>query len=179
MLSTFTVVNLLIGTVVAFISGKPDLLSLSAVVSDEHDNARIECWQFTMPFTKYPTVGKSLPLSDVSNLTYVVLPPKSQEGLHNPPHPMLFVLLSGMAHVVLPDFSDELWISEWSNNVIVATDMEGVGHYTTYPLSRESVALQIPFKDGRVPDHKVLGNGACKKHQSGKNIQDLVDQRIT
>jgi hypothetical protein len=155
---------------------KPDLLRLNAVVSDVDDKARIECWQFDdAPFSTYPTVGKAMALADVSNVTYVVLPPNSKEGLHGPPHPMLFVLVSGQAHVVLPDYSDELWITEGADNVIVATDTRGIGHYTNYPLKKETIALQLPFKDGIVPNHTVVGQGACNRshrdHLDGKRLE--------
>jgi hypothetical protein len=93
-----------------------------------------------------PDSGRALPLAELSNITYVVLPAGSDEGLHHPPSPMLFVLVSGMAHVTLPSSDDDLWITEWGNQVIVANDIHGVGHYTAYPLDRETVALQLPFK---------------------------------
>ena len=64
--------------------------------------ARMQCWSLNDTFTHYPTVGKSLPLGDVDNMTYVVLPPRSAEGWHRPPHPMFFVLLSGVAQVYVP-----------------------------------------------------------------------------
>jgi hypothetical protein len=73
----------------------------------------------------------------------------------------LFVLLSGLAHVTLPDGSDEVWIVEGVNGFIVAVDTVGVGHHTEYPSDKETVALQIPFADGIVPDYKVLKQGAC------------------
>lgn len=63
-------------------------LTTTAVVEDENGTARLECWQFTHPFHEYPTVGMSLPVANVSNVTYVALPPRSKEGIHNPPHPM-------------------------------------------------------------------------------------------
>jgi hypothetical protein len=138
-------------------------LSLTAVTSDaDSPDARIECWQFSNPFSQYPTVGKALPLADVSNITYVVLPAKSEEGLHHPPSPMLFVLVSGMAHVTLPSSEDDMWIKEWENQVIVANDVHGVGHNTEYPMDRETVALQLPFM--RMPDYTVLHGGACGGH---------------
>jgi hypothetical protein len=66
-------------------------------------NARIQCWALTnSTFTTYPTVGKALSLGDVDNATYVVLPPRSAEGWHRPPHLMFFVLLSGLAQVFAP-----------------------------------------------------------------------------
>lgn len=63
-------------------------LTTSAVVTDAENNAAIECWQFDEPFYRYPTTGLALPLADVSNVTLVRLPPRSQEGLHKPPHAM-------------------------------------------------------------------------------------------
>jgi hypothetical protein len=158
---------------------KPDLLLLNAVVSDADDKARIECWQFDdAPFSSYPTVGKAMALADVSNVTYVVLPPNSKEGLHGPPHPMLFVLVSGQAHVILPDYSDELWITEGADNVIVATDTRGIGHYTNYPLDKETIALQLPFKDGIVPNHTVVGQSACNRSHRVRVDGKRVDQEM-
>ena len=65
-------------------------LHLTAVVSDgETDHAKFECWRMATPFATYPTVGESIPgLADVANISYVVLPPRSGEGIHKPPHPM-------------------------------------------------------------------------------------------
>lgn len=64
-------------------------LKLTAVVSDEDQNAAFECWELATPFSDYPTAGSAIiGLADVSNVSYVVLPPGSEEGLHNPPHPM-------------------------------------------------------------------------------------------
>lgn len=50
---------------------------------------------------------------------------------------------------------------EGVNNFIVAVDTVGVGHNTAYPSDKETVALQVPFRDGEVPPHRVLGKGAC------------------
>jgi hypothetical protein len=65
-------------------------LNLTALISTEDDhNARFECWKLTTPFSGYPTVGESIQgLANVSNVSYVVLPPRSTEGWHRPPHPM-------------------------------------------------------------------------------------------
>ncbi|KIW32152.1 uncharacterized protein PV07_03722 [Cladophialophora immunda] len=64
--------------------------------------ARAQCWALAAPFTVYPTVGRALALGAVDNATYVVLPPRSAEGWHRPPHAMFFVLLSGLAQVYVP-----------------------------------------------------------------------------
>jgi hypothetical protein len=50
---------------------------------------------------------------------------------------------------------------EGVNGLIVAADTTGIGHHTAYPSDKETVALQIPFADGRVPAHKVIKQGAC------------------
>ena len=73
----------------------------------------------------------------------------------------LFVLLSGLAHITLPSSSDEAWVMEGINGLLVAADMDGTGHYTTYPSDKETVALQIPFHDGVVPSHRVMKPGPC------------------
>ena len=78
----------LITALAALTSSPNHYLTATAVVSDISGNARIQCWQFASPFSAYPTVGIALHLGQVSNITYVVLPPRSGEGLHKPPHPM-------------------------------------------------------------------------------------------
>ncbi len=71
-------------------------------------------------------------------------------------------MLSGLAHVTLPQGDDELYIAEGVNALIVAADVRGDGHYTEYPSDKPSVALQIPFRGGKVPQHRVVGDGVCK-----------------
>ncbi|KAB8254133.1 hypothetical protein BDV32DRAFT_132913 [Aspergillus pseudonomiae] len=137
-------------------------LTTTAIVEDENGIASLECWKFTQPLQKYPTIGMSLPLANVSNVTYVALPPRSGEGIHNPPHPMLFVLLSGLAHITLPNGADEAWVMEGVNGLLVAADTVGEGHYTDYPSDKTTVALQIPFENGIIPPHKIVHLGACK-----------------
>lgn len=176
-------------------------LRLTAVVSDEKDDhAKFECWEMATPFASYPTVGSSIMgLAEVTNVSYVVLPPRSGEGIHKPPHPMsvtkamvqlyrtnanlhrLFVLLLGLAHVTLPYGDDELYIVEGVNGLIVANDVRGEGHFTDYPSGKASVALQIPFKDGRLPQHRVVNEGGCvpKSDMTERELakENLYDQR--
>ncbi|KUJ13669.1 uncharacterized protein LY89DRAFT_590988 [Mollisia scopiformis] len=136
-------------------------LTTTAVVTDHNDHAYLECWQFSTPFKTYPTVGQSLFLGHTTNITYVVLPPRSEEGIHKPPAPMFFMLLSGLAHITFPYNDEEAWVMEGVNGLLVANDIKGIGHYTTYPSDKETVALQVPFEGGVVPQHKILGRGAC------------------
>jgi hypothetical protein len=77
-----------------------------------------------------------------------------------------FVLLSGLAHVTLPTSDDELYIVEGVNSLIVAADTRGEGHFTDYPSDKPSIALQIPFKDGKLPEHRVMSKGVCAPRSS-------------
>ena len=64
-------------------------LHLTALITKPNGAAAFECWRVSQPFRDYPTVGSAISgLADVSNVSYVVLPPRSEEGLHKPPHPM-------------------------------------------------------------------------------------------
>ncbi|KAJ6437368.1 Endonuclease/exonuclease/phosphatase [Purpureocillium lavendulum] len=147
---------------------------LNAVVSRGDGSAGFECWEMATPFKQYPTTGQAISgLAHVSNVSYVVLPPRSNEGIHKPPHPMFFALLSGQAHITLPRGKDELWVTAGVDGLIVANDVTGEGHVTEYPLDKPSVALQIPFRDGKTPPHRVVHEGPCPPQdadpESGKH----------
>lgn len=156
-------------------------LQISAVVHEETwpHAAKIECWELNSALQPYPTIGSAFLLSNTTNITYVSLPPRSLEGLHHPPHPMLFILLSGVAHVGLPGdpSSGGLWIAEGVNPVIVATDTLGVGHFTYYPSEKETVALQAPFQDGMVPKHRVIADRACSDSHDPADLTAWVQEQ--
>ena len=68
--------------------GAAQRLQLDAVVSSS-GHAALECWEMETPFHEYPTAGRAIMgLANVTNVSYVVLPPNSNEGIHKPPHPM-------------------------------------------------------------------------------------------
>lgn len=76
-------------------------LHLTALISDHNGRAFFECWEIASPFSRYPTVGEAIPdLADVSNVSYVVLPPRSNEGLHKPPHPMFVLLINNSSSLI-------------------------------------------------------------------------------
>jgi hypothetical protein len=62
---------------------------------------------------------------------------------------------------------------EGVNGLIVAVDVNGIGHYTTYPSDKETIALQIPFKNGVAPRHEVLRKGACHSNMQTTADEDL------
>lgn len=86
------------------------------------------------------------------------------------------MLLSGLAQITFPFNDDEAWIMEGVNGLLVANDVSGIGHYTTYPSDKETVALQVPFEGGIVPEHEVLGKGACRHAiQSGSTSEEVEE----
>lgn len=77
----------------------------------------------------------------------------------------LVVFLSGAAHVTLPFGKGDAFVLGGDNGIIIAVDTTGTGHNTSYPSNQQTRALQIPFKDGIIPPHVVVGQGACTSDQ--------------
>ncbi|KAF2649966.1 hypothetical protein K491DRAFT_697685 [Lophiostoma macrostomum CBS 122681] len=149
---------------------KPRYFNVTAISASE-GKSTIECWQFLEPIVQATDAGIAgtaiQRLGDVSNTTSLVaLPPKFDGGKHRAPAAQLVVFLSGLARVTIPDSEDEAWIQGGKNGIIIAADTADVsdeGHITQYPSNETTTALQIPFKDGKIPAHKVLYKGPCKK----------------
>jgi len=147
-------------------------LNLTAI-SAANGRSVLECWALTTPFTvnaQAGTVGAlNLFLGSLDNASYTVIPPRFHGGLHVDPAPQYVAFLSGLAHVTLPNVTypapqEEAWIVGGKYGVLIAVDHAGVskyGHITTYPSDSDTVSLQIPFRDGKIPDHKVLYQGPC------------------
>lgn len=94
------------------------------------------------------------------------------------------MLLSGLAHVTLPEGEGELWIMEGVNGLMIAADVYGDGHFTRYPSDKPSVALQIPLEGGKMPKHHVVGRGVCDRTESlreGKRFVEgaVEDEQVT
>lgn len=80
----------------------------------------------------------------------------------------LVFFASGLAHITLPNTTitptTEAWIQGGKYGLILAADTPNVsryGHITMYPSDADTVAMQVPFADGKVPDHEVLHEGPC------------------
>lgn len=74
------------------------------------------------------------------------------------------IFISGLAHVTLPNGTDEAWVHGGKYGILIAADTASVsnyGHITTYPNAEDTIALQIPFADGKIPAHTVLHSGPC------------------
>ncbi|RYP93545.1 hypothetical protein DL770_000287 [Monosporascus sp. CRB-9-2] len=109
-------------------------------------------------------------LGSVANLTYTILPSNFDGGVHNAPHnqqvsSLWVAFTAGLAYVTLPDDNaTSAFVSGGPFGLIFAADTADVseqGHRTQYPGITETIALQIPTSDGRVPEHSVLHMGPC------------------
>ncbi|KAF2816964.1 uncharacterized protein BDZ99DRAFT_373859 [Mytilinidion resinicola] len=146
-------------------------LSATALVTNSDNASTLECWQLDIPFTVPSTPGISgsslAKLGNFTNGAYTVLPPRFNGGIHNAPVPQLVHFISGLAHVTLPhDPKLESWIVGGAGGLLLAFDVTGSGHSTTYPSDETTVAITLPFEGGRIPEHSVLAKKPCEGKQS-------------
>lgn len=77
------------------------------------------------------------------------------------------VFTTGLAVVSIPgdnSVNGTAYVSGGGFGAIFVTDTADAsshGHITRYPGITDTIALQIPTKDGRIPGHNVLHAGPC------------------
>lgn len=165
----------------------PTFLNITAI-SAQNGSSVLQCWQILPGFTTSSQAGTTgasiLQLGNLANMSYSVLPPKFNAGLHNAPTPQYVTsrtstlsrilthlhsperwvaFLSGLAHITLPNSTVDAYVHGGKDGFIFAADTAAVsgGHLTNYPSNSETVALQIPT-GGTIPQHNVLYSGPCK-----------------
>ncbi|TFY61158.1 hypothetical protein EVG20_g7161 [Dentipellis fragilis] len=145
----------------------PSTLNVTAI-SAVNGSSVLECWALDPGFVSSAQPGttgaSSLQLGALANASYSILPARFSAGRHNAPNVQFVVFLSGLAHITLPNSTDEAWVAGGRNGVIIAvdtTDVSTFGHITEYPSGDETLALQIPTANGTTPGHKVVHAGPC------------------
>lgn len=76
--------------------------------------------------------------------------------------------LTGVAHVLLPNSTEDVFVIGGAKGLIFAADLASIsdiGHITRYPSDEPTRVLQIPTEDGVVPKHEVLHYGACTSEE--------------
>jgi hypothetical protein len=141
------------------------LIAPALITANNHTH--IQCWNLTVPFARSSTPGVSgtqaLTIPHTANLTYSILPPRYDGGLHNAPVPQIVHFVSGLAHVTLPhNDSVDLWLVGGADGLVFALDTTGDGHITRYPSDQQTVAVIVPFEKGQVPEYEVLREGPCE-----------------
>lgn len=76
---------------------------------------------------------------------------------------------SGTAVLSLPTSSETATVQGGAYGLILAADTAAVsdkGHITRYPGKKQTIGLTIPVVGDKVPEHKVLHQGACTEEES-------------
>jgi hypothetical protein len=72
-------------------SNNTTYLTAPALVTTPQNTSTIQCWRLKNPFLVSTTAGiagsRALTLGNVTNLSYVIQPPRFKGGLHNAPVP--------------------------------------------------------------------------------------------
>ncbi|GKZ19197.1 hypothetical protein AbraIFM66951_008031 [Aspergillus brasiliensis] len=144
----------------------PNTLNITTLTAHNNQTA-LECWALDPGYSTSSEAGVSgtamLSLGPVtSNATSHLIPGGYDGGRHNAPTIQWVIFLSGVAHITLPNSTDEAWVVGGRNGVILALDtaeVSALGHYTTYPTQESTVALEVALRE--VPGHRVLHKGAC------------------
>lgn len=152
------------------ISAQATHLIAPALVTIDN-RTQIQCWNVTKPFTLSSTPGTSgaqaLTIPHTANVTYTILPPRYDAGLHTAPVPQLVHVISGLAHITLPhNDSADVWLVGGAGGIGFAMDTTGDGHFTQYPTDQQTVIIVAPFEGGQAPEYEVLRDGPCEGLQT-------------
>ncbi|RAL03992.1 uncharacterized protein BO80DRAFT_400106 [Aspergillus ibericus CBS 121593] len=147
-------------------SSFPSTLNITTITAHNNQSA-LECWALDPGYTTSAQAGVSgtamLPLGPITgNATNILIPGNYDGGRHNAPTIQWVIFLSGVAHITLPNSTDEAWVIGGRNGAILALDTAEVstqGHYTVYPTEESTLVWEVPLVE--VPGHRVLYKRAC------------------
>lgn len=127
----------------------PSKLNITAITAVNGISV-LQCWQLAgnlAASTGSGTAGAAtLSLGEITNITYTVLPAQFDGGLHNAPYVQWVAFTSGLAHLTLPNSTDEAWVKGGKHGLIIAADIKAfnsTGHITVYP-SDETTYVPAP-----------------------------------
>ncbi|PLB54982.1 hypothetical protein P170DRAFT_470409 [Aspergillus steynii IBT 23096] len=161
----------LTGTTAAASTNSTNTLNIT-VIGAHNNQSTLECWALTpgfahstQPGTEQNMLQAMGPAAGGSNVSYMVIQPRTDNGLHNAPTAQWVIFLSGLAHIALPHSPEEAYIRGGKYGAILALDTpdRSDGHLTDYPSDEETVAVEVPL--AAVPGHRVLHGGGCKEEQ--------------
>ncbi|KAK2759566.1 small secreted protein [Colletotrichum kahawae] len=138
---------------------------LNVTAIGTYNNAsRFECWELDEAFRSSTQSGlvdtRTTILGDVSKMSYNVVPAGFDSGFHPAPTNQWVVLVGGLGVITLPDNSSTTLTTKGGEfGLLFATDTADLteeGHGSIFPGATESIVLQIPTKDNKIPKHRVL-----------------------
>ncbi|KAL8765464.1 MAG: hypothetical protein Q9194_006558, partial [Teloschistes cf. exilis] len=128
----------------------PKHLTITAI-SAKDGASTIECWKLDAPFAISSGAGVTgaafTQLGTIENLSYAVIPPRFDGGLHNAPVVQYVAFTSGEAVISVPGSDEKAFIKGGKDGLIFVADTASIskkGHSTQYPSDKETTALQIP-----------------------------------
>ncbi|KAI1492635.1 hypothetical protein F5X96DRAFT_625449 [Biscogniauxia mediterranea] len=159
---------LLLATAADVITAQSTRLNVTAIGAHA-GRSRFECWEVSVPFVSSSQSGisgtQTTSLGDVSNMTYNVIPAGYQSGFHTAPVKQWVIVLNGLAVLTLPgNSSATATTSAGEIGLLFAADTPDVselGHGAYFPGVSETVFVQIPTRDGAVPEHRVISEDAA------------------
>ncbi|KAK1139335.1 hypothetical protein N8T08_001106 [Aspergillus melleus] len=159
------------GTATAAAASTNSTLNIT-VIGAHNNQSTLECWALapgfahsTQPGTEQNMLQAMGPAA--GNVSYMVIHPRTDNGLHNAPSAQWVIFLSGLAHIALPHSHEEAYIRGGKYGAILALDTpdKSDGHLTDYPSDEETVAVEVPL--AKVPGHRVLHGGGCRGEELG------------
>ncbi|KAL8936028.1 MAG: hypothetical protein Q9216_005142 [Gyalolechia sp. 2 TL-2023] len=140
-----------------------DHLDITAITA-RNGISVLERWRLASPFTTSAEAGVSgasfASLGNTEKATYVTIPPHFDGGLHHAPTVQYVAFLAGEAVVSIPETGESVTVKGGKNGLIIAADTVDVshkGHETKYPSGEQTVAIAIPIRNGKIPEHHVIG----------------------
>ncbi|KAI1173045.1 hypothetical protein F4777DRAFT_478608 [Nemania sp. FL0916] len=151
----------------SFLASLPGITSMHlnvTAVGGKDGKSRFECWQLSTPLDQsgqFGLVGTAASfLGDVGNMTYGVIPAGYEGEFHTAPIVQWIIVLNGMSRIVLADNSTFTVSNDGGeSSFLFFADTPAVsrqGHKNYYPGDTETIFLQIPTRDGKIPEHRVL-----------------------
>ncbi|TLS30058.1 hypothetical protein PpBr36_02806 [Pyricularia pennisetigena] len=153
----------------------------------------IQCWQLAS-IPEEARSAMNYDLGDMDMATWSIIQPRTTVGEAWAPNVLLTMVLNGLIRVTapapvanessstpslavdstvagLPETTHTAYLMPGSvvSSMVIAADIKAVstirGHFTEFPSDEATVLVQIPFRGGKAPEHKILYDGQCR---SGK-----------
>ncbi|KAL7282704.1 hypothetical protein ACG7TL_004178 [Trametes sanguinea] len=141
-----------------------DALQVTAIVGKDMKST-VECWTLDQEYMNVRGM-KIQHIGDLTKATYTEMPSDKdfEQGLYTAPNLQFFVIIEGNATITFPTSDEILHVKQ--GLLYAATDNAAtseLGHITV--VRADSRILQLPFKDGVIPEHTSTP-GECGKAAS-------------
>ncbi|KAI0144972.1 hypothetical protein BJ166DRAFT_583166 [Pestalotiopsis sp. NC0098] len=133
-------------------------------INARNGKSHFECWALSSPFISSSQSGivgtQTTHLGDVANITYNTIPIGYESAVHTCPSNEWVMVLKGFAVITLPDNSSSTFMATAGEpGLFFAADTAAVsekGHGSYFPGVTETIFLQVPTKNGSIPEHEVI-----------------------